>query len=59
MCYSDVQTNNANKIYDLLTMQTKFARFRQKSSGIKLDPPKISRNRRAYVVRAADNEAIN
>ena len=32
-------------------MQTKFARFRQKSSDYyKLDPPKISRNRRAWSI---------
>ena len=27
------RTNIANKVYDVQTMQTKFARFRQKSSG--------------------------
>ena len=26
-------TNIANKVYDVQTMETKFARFRQKSSG--------------------------
>ena len=40
--------NIANKVYDVQTMQTKFARFRQKSSGlISWTPPKISTNRRA------------
>ena len=27
------RTNIANEVYDVQTMQTKFARFRQKSSG--------------------------
>ena len=27
------RTNLANKVYDVQTMQTKFAKFRQKSSG--------------------------
>ena len=38
MCYCDKQTNNANKIYDLLTIQTKFARFPQKSSAYQVGP---------------------
>ena len=33
-------TNIANKVYDVQTMQTKFARFRQKSSGYYVGPPK-------------------
>ena len=32
MCYCDVRTLQ-NKVYDVQTMQTKFAKFRQKSSG--------------------------
>ena len=41
-------TNIANKVYDVQTIQTKFARFRQKSSGYYVGPPKISTNRRAW-----------
>ena len=32
-------TNIANKVYNVQTMQTKFARFRQKSSGYYAGPP--------------------
>ena len=41
MCYCDVQANNANKIHDLLTIQTKFARFRQKRSGYYVGPQRL------------------
>ena len=39
------RTNIANKVYDVQTIQTKFAKFRKKVLVIKLDPPKISTNR--------------
>ena len=63
MCYYDVQTksicctDNANKIYVVQTMQTKSTMYKQRKQNlrdfakkvlvIKLDPPKILRNRRA------------
>ena len=34
------RTNNANKTYDVQTMQTNFVRFAKKALVIKLDPPK-------------------